>query len=133
MADRLTQSLTEIENDDWGEPTFSSSLVKTIHALRHKPIGEFTIADLRICIGQAVGLAHLIPLALAHLERDPFAEGDYYPGDLLWQSLRVDTAFWTDNRSFLNRMLVVAQTVIADCDDKQLYEAASEFVSEWSA
>ena len=34
------------------------------------------------------------PLALARLEEDPLIEGDFYPGDLLENVLRLDESFW---------------------------------------
>ena len=87
-------SLQELEGDDWGEPTHDSYLVRTVHALRRKPIVDFTVEDLRLMIGQAVGVSHLVPLALIHLEQDPFVAGHYYPGDLLGVVLSVDAEYW---------------------------------------
>jgi hypothetical protein len=46
-------------------------------------VDEFTVEDLRIMIGQQIGLWHLMPLTVAVLEQDPLAEGDFYAGDLL--------------------------------------------------
>ena len=79
----LSKTLTQIENHDWGPPHFDSYLVTTCHRLRYKPLVEFTIGDLRILLGQGISAEHLVPLALVELERDPLAEGDHYPGDLL--------------------------------------------------
>src|SRR6516165_7980740 len=77
------KSLQELEQDNWGEPPYSSYLVTTIHRLRRKPLAEFTTEDLRIMIGQRISLTFLIPLALERLEDQPLAGGDFYPGDLL--------------------------------------------------
>ena len=77
------KTLDELEGIVWGEPTFDSHLVTTCCRLRTKPIDEFTVEELRIMIGQKIGLDHLMPLAIVALERDPLAEGDHYPGDLL--------------------------------------------------
>ena len=76
-------TLTQIEDHDWGPPTYDSHLVTKIHALRYKPIGEFSVEDLRICLGQKMSVDILLPLALEHVERDPLVSGDYYEGDLL--------------------------------------------------
>ena len=88
------RTLTNIEKVDWGRPTYDSHLVRTCHSLRHKPIGSFSVEDLRIMIGQQFSLAVLIPLALERLKQDPLVAGDYYPGDLLQNVLRVDPSFW---------------------------------------
>ncbi|HKV58942.1 MAG TPA: contact-dependent growth inhibition system immunity protein [Ktedonobacteraceae bacterium] len=87
-------SLQGLDGQDWGEVTFSSYLVRTCHALRRKPLRDFTVEDLRIMIGQNIGLEYLVPLALEHLQRDPFAAGDFYPGDLLGNVLTVESSFW---------------------------------------
>ncbi|MEV6140307.1 contact-dependent growth inhibition system immunity protein [Nocardia sp. NPDC051990] len=58
-------------------------------ALRRKPIGFFTAEDLRIMLGQHERTSALLPRALDVLERNPLAEGDYYPGDLLVTALKI--------------------------------------------
>lgn len=90
-----SQSLQALEKDDWGEPTFDSNLVKECHRLRRVPLKDYTIEDLRIMIGQEIGLNYLVELAIEKLEQNPLAEGDYYAGDLLVNVLRVDSRFWS--------------------------------------
>ena len=89
-----TKSLQELEHKDWGEPNFDSHLVQECHRLRRIPLKDFTTEDLRIMIGQNIGLDHLIPLAIEKLKQNPLAEGNFYPGDLLVNVLRVDSNFW---------------------------------------
>jgi contact-dependent growth inhibition (CDI) system CdiI-like immunity protein len=93
-AKQRTKTLQELEGQDWGEPNFPSHLVTTCHALRRKPLRDFTVEDLRIMIGQNIGLQYLVPLAVEHLRRDPFVAGDFYEGDLLAAVLLVDLTFW---------------------------------------
>jgi hypothetical protein len=88
------KSLQELEGKDWGEPTYDSHLVRTCHRLRRKPLIEFTPEDLRIMIGQRIGLDFLVPLALEVLAAEPLVSGDFYPGDLLAAVARVEPAFW---------------------------------------
>ncbi len=57
----LEKSLQELEHSDWGEPTYDSHLVTTIHRLRRVPLRQYTVEDLRIMIGQNIGLQYLIP------------------------------------------------------------------------
>ena len=86
--------LQELEGDDWGEAGFDSSLVRTCHRLRRVPLTDFGAEDLRIMIGQQIGLPFLVPLALETLQRDPLTEGDFYPGDLLGAVLALPATFW---------------------------------------
>src|SRR5438105_10383759 len=93
----LDKSLQDLEQSDWGEPKYDSHLVTTVHRLRRVPLRALGIEDLRIMIGQNIGLAYLIPLALDELQKRPLAEGDYYPGDLLSMVLRADPSFWHEH------------------------------------
>ena len=67
------KSLQDLEGVDWGEPTFPSHLVTTCHRLHRTPLQDFTVEDLRIMIGQQMGLPYLVPLALERLRVNPFA------------------------------------------------------------
>lgn len=76
-------SLEQLEKDVWPEPDYNSHLVTTCHKLRKKRLSDFSVEDLRIMIGQGIGLKFLLPKAVDILEENPFAEGDFYAGDLL--------------------------------------------------
>jgi hypothetical protein len=68
------KTLTQLENDDWGQPgadsypAAESYLVQACYRLRHKRLRDFTVEDLRIMIGQDFGLTYLIPEAIEFLE-----------------------------------------------------------------
>jgi len=83
----LKKTLQELERSDWGEPTFDSHLVHTIHQIRRVPLTDWTPEDFRIAIGQKMSLPILLPLAFNLLENEPLVSGDYYEGDLLVQVL----------------------------------------------
>jgi len=110
----LSRNLTldELEGVVWGEPTYDSHLVLTCHRLRRKPIGEFTVEELRVMIGQKIGLPYLLPLALEHLEADPFAAGDFFPGDLLKVVLDAE-AQWAAEPELACRMRDLARRALA--------------------
>ncbi|WP_136658755.1 contact-dependent growth inhibition system immunity protein [Nitratireductor sp. XY-223] len=79
----MSKTLEELEGDDWGEAEDGSPLVQTCHALRRKPLDQFSTEDLRVMIGQDIGLYHLLPRAIDVLRENPLASGDLYEGDLL--------------------------------------------------
>ncbi|RZJ72382.1 contact-dependent growth inhibition system immunity protein [Flavobacterium sp.] len=94
------KSLESLENDVWKsggeEPT---TLIRTCFALREKPLSQFEVEDLRIMIGQNIGLAYLIPMAIEVLHQNILAEGDFYEGDLLNSVLTADAKYWLENKS----------------------------------
>lgn len=92
--EQRNKTLQDLEGQDWGEPPFPSFLVRRCHALRRKPLHDFTIEDLRIMIGQNISLNYLVPLAIEQLRRDHLVAGDFYPGDLLATVLKVESGFW---------------------------------------
>ena len=81
-----------------------SYLVKACNALRKKPIQDFTTEDLRIMIGQEIGLFYLMPLVIETLTNNLFAKGDMYEGDLLKNVLEVDTQFWDENKNYCQEL-----------------------------
>jgi CDI immunity proteins len=105
------KSLQELEQDDWGEPTYDSYLVTTCHRLRRKPLAEFAVEDLRIMIGQKISLSYLVPLAVERLEEEPLAAGDYYAGDLLQAVLSAGEEFWASHPDSLQRVRKVVGRV----------------------
>jgi hypothetical protein len=123
-------NLELLEADDWGEPTYDSYLVQTVHALRRKPVLDFTVEDLRIMIGQSVGLRHLVPLALRHLEEDAFVEGDFYPGDLLAVVMRVGVEYWRDHPTEAARMNRVADQAAAALDGRDEIQEIKDQLKE---
>ncbi|MFJ9317792.1 contact-dependent growth inhibition system immunity protein [Pimelobacter simplex] len=111
---RRRTSLSELEDDDWGDaPEGATPLVKKVHALRHKALSDLSDEDLRLLLGQGEGLHWLVPIALERLELDPCASGDLAPGALREQVALVSAEYWQrhgDERARLER--------VADCAEE---------------
>ena len=88
------KSLENLEKDYWNEPADASYLVSTCHKLRKKQLKDYEIEDLRIMIGQNIGLNYLIPIVIDQLNSDILAEGDFYKGDLLKNVLTSEIEYW---------------------------------------
>jgi hypothetical protein len=117
----LDSTIEDLEDDRWGEPDYSSHVVGECHRLRKVRLRLFTIENLRIMLGQNIGSRYLVPIALEHLEVEPFVEGDFYPGDLLCNVLSLPRSFWADNPSLRDRAGAVAARALAainasDCE-----------------
>lgn len=92
------KTLENLEKRSTDNPNDKSYLIKRCSELYKTPLNEFKIEDLRIMIGQQIGLDYLIPLAIDTLKNNLFAEGDHFEGDLLKNVLSVDTFFWNNNK-----------------------------------
>jgi len=92
------KTLENLEKRSTENPNDQSYLIKRCFELYKTPLNEFKIEDLRIMIGQQIGLDYLIPLAIDMLKKDLFTEGDYFEGDLLKNVLLVNTVFWDKNK-----------------------------------
>ena len=77
------KTIENLEKDKWPQHDFDSFLVRRTQELRKIPLNELTTEDLRIMIGQQIGLDYLVPLALETLTQDIWAEGDFFEGYLL--------------------------------------------------
>jgi hypothetical protein len=116
-----TLSLEKLENDIWPEYDFETNLVKRCHELRKVPLEKFTIEDLRVLIGQQIGLNFLIEIAIEKLAEDILFQGDLYPGDLLNSVTGVDKKYWIENweqRILLSAMIKDNEDKLADLNIK---------------
>ncbi|MFI2650963.1 MULTISPECIES: contact-dependent growth inhibition system immunity protein [Micromonospora] len=98
-------TIEQLERSVWPDPGSDASFLVTRCAqLRRKPLAEFTVEDLRIMLGQEIGVPALLPLAVQVLLRDPLTEGDYYPGDLLSNVLRLPDSAWSSLQAERKRL-----------------------------
>jgi hypothetical protein len=93
------KTLESLERKTWAtlDKSEGSHLVKTCHALRKKQLKDFSVEDLRIMIGQSIGLEYLIPMAINVLTENILAAGDFYEGDLLKSVLTSDKSYWKNS------------------------------------
>ncbi len=106
-----SKNLEELEGVKLGQAPCAPRAQVTCQGLRQKPIGSFSAENLRIMIEQGAGLAFLVPIALEMLEREPLAEGDFYPGDLLYSMLGVPAAFWRQQPEWRDRLRAIVDSL----------------------
>ena len=114
------KTLENLEKKIWGKPEYDSYLVKRCHELRKVPLNQFTTEDLRIMIGQEIGLSFLIPLALEVLNKNLFAEGDLFEGDLLINALNIDSEFWQDNKPYWETLNLLISGRLLELEEMNL-------------
>ena len=106
------KTLADLEGIKYIQPPEDTSyLVRNITRLLAKPIKDFSVEDLRITIGQDIGLPYLMPLALEKLEKDPLAEGMHYPGDLLCNVLKASPQYFLSHPEVRGRVKRIAERV----------------------
>lgn len=105
-------SIEQLENDFWGEPSLDSYVVITCHKARKKPICDLSYEEIRLLIGQKIGLKYLLPIALDILKKEPLIEVTFYEGDLMNELLRLEISEWKDSE-LLHRF----KSLIESCFD----------------
>jgi hypothetical protein len=71
------------------------------------PLWTLGVPDLRLLLMHGRGLAWLVPEALDRLRVDPWAPGDYGPGELLLGLCLVEDAYWQVDPQERERLLAV--------------------------
>jgi CDI immunity proteins len=90
-----SRSISELEKSDWPKPgPKTPSVFVRCYELRQKPLSQLTVRDMRVLIGQDIGLVYLLPMALCEIEKDPLQEAEHFKGDLLAVVLRASSDFY---------------------------------------
>lgn len=99
LPNHRSKTIEELEGIKWPSPTTdASNLISECHRLRKLPLETLSIENLRILLGQEIGIKYLVPIAIEHLERDPWVEGRYFEGDLLLNVLRIGSDYWCNHQ-----------------------------------
>jgi CDI immunity proteins len=112
LRERSLDELEPIAGDVTGEITGESSVVAETKRLRGVPLKQLRIEDLRLLIGQGMGIPFLVPMAVAHLEEHPLAAGDFHPGDLLKQVVGVGDEYWGSRRELRGRLVTAIRRAL---------------------
>lgn len=130
----LRKSIDQLEGCSWGEPDYDSYVVRTVHALRTKPLCTLTDEELRLALRQQVGLPWVIELAVERLHEDIFRAGDFHPGDILAAALKLPAQTWREQPDLARRMTTLAHEAqsrldeLDDLDCQSLDEALDNFL-----
>jgi len=119
------RTLEALDSYDAGEPeTAPTPMVARCMRLQKTSLNALSDADVRLLVGQGIGLKYLVPKALSRLVVEPLLQTDYYPGDLLSTLLRIKRDYWLQNPKELDCLCSVAKSVAQpdgkvhrDCED----------------
>jgi hypothetical protein len=108
LRERSLDELEPIAGEITGEPDVTSETRR----LRGVPLKQLRIEDLRLLIGQGMGIPFLVPMAVAHLEEHPLTTADLYPGDLLRQVVGVGDEYWGSRRELRGRLITAIERAL---------------------
>lgn len=128
MKTIANMTIEQLEKDYWSVPENSSYLVTLCHKLRRKLICDFDNEDLRVMIGQNIGLKYLIPIAIEKLKQNILTEGDYYEGDLLTSVLSSDEIYWKQNRV---EWKIICELFENNKRILEKFDTTVEIITEW--
>ena len=126
------RSIEQLENDYWKEASFPSSLVERCFNYRKIPVSELSVEQLRLLIGQHIGLRYTIPKAITLLQADILAEGDYYPGDLLNSFLSLSEEDWSECQTEKTKVIELLRqntSLIEATENRELIRKAKAYLS----
>jgi len=125
----ILKSLQELDNKNLPISNFESHLVDECIRLYKLPLSNLSIENLRLLIGQNIGLKFLVPIALSELESNPLSEGDLYAGDLLESLIKLPSSFWQQFPDYNNRIVEIKITIesIANTLNNDILPKLKEF------
>lgn len=92
------RSIEELEGFYPKDSAVDSYVIRTSLEAVKKPLSRLSNEEIRLLIGQKIGLKHLIPMAVETIYEEPLIEVGYFEGDLLLQLLRLSESDWCDNK-----------------------------------
>lgn len=128
-----SRSIAELEGIEWEPPEAGASrVIRRCHEIRRKALSSLTATDLRLVIGQDIGLPFVMPLALNIVEKDPLIETEHYKGDLLVAVLNASAQFLHERPDLVARIKKVLESLPSALDalDHIDYDTASEALDE---
>ena len=129
---QYNKSIEELENVYWPDTNFNSYVVQTSRNARKKPISQLSYEEIRLLIGQKIGLQYLIPIALSIISIDPLIKVYFYEGDLLFQLLMLSDDDWKNNKEDLKYFKTIVNEnlpLIESCDELS-HDLIEKYLSE---
>ncbi|MET7321589.1 contact-dependent growth inhibition system immunity protein [Streptomyces sp. NPDC005549] len=109
------QSLEQLEGQRWPDPPQdATSLVKAVHELRRRPVGDLRPDELARLITQDVGLPWLLPLAVRILRDTAPAQtaGGWYDDDLLYAVVTRKPQVWEQFPDLARELKTAVETLV---------------------
>ena len=97
MIEYNNKSIEELSGISLGEDNYGSYVVGTATKAVKKPVGELSAEEIRLLIGQRIGVKYLLHRAVLILDKEPLIMTSVFMGDLMMELLRLETEEWSEN------------------------------------
>ena len=115
------KSLNEIYGWEPMKPELDTYVLRTAARAMRLPLEALSPEEIRLLIGQKVGLQYLLPLAIEILRKNPLKQASLFPGDLLAVCKRLEPDDWNANPAELRAF----QDVLKAAEPKTVTEFAT--------
>lgn len=115
------KSLNEIYGWEPMKPELDTYVLRTAARAMQLPLKDLSAEEIRLLIGQKVGLQYLLPLAIEILRKNPLKQASMFPGDLLAVCKRLEPDDWNANPAELRAF----QDVLKAAEPKTVTEFAT--------
>jgi hypothetical protein len=123
-----TRSLQDLDGQNWGAPQYGTYLEVECPRLRRIQLRKLSLGEIATLIQQDIVSEYLVPIALLHLERNPWLEEAYYPGDLLLELLRLPDDFWEEHPARERELVSLAKRARDQVRETPSLRGASGFM-----
>jgi len=125
-----SKSIEQLENEYWPCIDFPTCLVEKCYRYRQIPVQDLSIEQIRLLLGQKIGVKYLLHKAIKLLKGKILSEGDFFPGDLLVSVLRLDIADWRSNAELqreFDALLANNKSEIIATGDKEIIKQLADY------
>ena len=121
IMDVREKSLNEIYGWEPMKPELDTYVLRTAARAMRLPLEALSPEEIRLLIGQKVGLRYLLPLAIEILRKNPLKQASMFPGDLLAVCKRLEPDDWNANPAELRAF----QNILKAAEPKTVTEFAT--------
>ncbi|MFZ6024140.1 MAG: contact-dependent growth inhibition system immunity protein [Bacteroidota bacterium] len=126
----FSKSLQQLENIFWEDYAFPTPLIEKAHIYRKIPINDLLPSEIRLLIGQNIGLQFLIPKAIEILEIDILTDADFYEGDLLSAILTCDKDYWSNHKEIKQRVRTLLSDKISEIENQTIDNSLRQVIKK---
>ncbi|WP_298289014.1 contact-dependent growth inhibition system immunity protein [uncultured Lutibacter sp.] len=124
-------SIEQLEKDYWKDYDFETDLVKNCYDLRKVPIKNLKPENIRLLIGQNIGVNYILRITFNILEKNPLIDSEFYEGDLLVTLIDYFTKY--PNRNQELKLFKILLDFPENFDDRKVNSKVNSFLKKFNS